>query len=581
MNNIQKNIEAFLIKNKCYLNNDFALSEHKDICISKKKFCKFSLINYSSLENIKIINGKQYLTLEYALSIISEIKNYEVMEFQETFGLLKIYDTSNFKIAKTINIKIPLQILFTYSVYTFLQKNFNTLNLEVEDNFLKRFKNIHIENTKGPRVDIVINDINIVLEYNETHHLTYENITKDSDRNNLIQTLGYEVLIFSEGENPFIFFEKLKKIIKERQFLFDSSKLSNYIIDLFCSQGYDEELIKLLTKEQCDDIIDGLELNDIGMTPKNLTLSTLLNFIKCDDEEDIEEIKDCIDDLVYPYEENEENEILLSPKAFEELLSKIDSSKHVLILKIRELYIDIKNYFLKNLYDKTNKLLQIYKNTTESLHILTNHSYERGVKDSYTKCKVLQEKNSKLETELNTLKKLYKSNLPCDGRGIIKKEIIKDKNSLEIGKYIIPEIPEIIFTGNNDDYISKEEIKILHENNKNIYKKIKSLKKCITVIKEKINIQTTDNSLLHNIIIACKINYNIKKNKEKNILSSSDSDDENKIVNKKINKKFNKNTEIVYSSSDSDDGDKIINKNNKNNKNSILLSSESSDDERM
>ena len=109
------------------------------------------------------------------------------------------------------------------------------------------------------------------------------------------------------------------------------------------------------------------------------------------------------------------NEILLSPKAFEELLTKIDSSKHSLILKIRELYIDIKNYFLKNLYDKNNKLLEIYKNTTESLHVLTNHSYERGLKDSYTKCNELEKKNLKLEIELNTLKKLYKSHLPCDG----------------------------------------------------------------------------------------------------------------------------------------------------------------------
>ena len=113
---IKKNIEEFLIKNKCYLNNDFALSEHKDICFSKKKFCKFSLINESSLENIKIINGKEYLILEYALSRISEIKNYKVIEFQEIFKLLKIDENSNFKFVKYNNIKLPLQILFTYSV---------------------------------------------------------------------------------------------------------------------------------------------------------------------------------------------------------------------------------------------------------------------------------------------------------------------------------------------------------------------------------------------------------------------------------------------------------------------------------
>ena len=67
------------------------------------------------------------------------------------------------------------------------------------------------------------------------------------------------------------------------------------------------------------------------------------------------------------------------------------------------------------MHDKNNKLLEIYKNTTESLHVLTNHSYERGLKDSYTKCNELEKKNLKLEIELNTLKKLYKSHLPCDG----------------------------------------------------------------------------------------------------------------------------------------------------------------------
>ena len=340
---IKKNLEEFFKNNKCYLQHDFATTEHKDICISKKKFCKFSLLDDSSLNNIKIINSREYLTLHDAKKYVSAIKNYKVIEFQKVFGLINIFETSNFKLAQTVKIDLSLQLLFTYSVYTFLQKNFDTLNLEVEEDFLKRFKNIHIEYTKGPRVDIIIGDINLVLEYDEKHHLKYENIEKDTERDQIIRTLGYEVIRYTEGEIPHLFFDKLKEIIKERIFLFDTSKLSVYVIDLFCSKGYDENLITLLTKEQCDDIINGAELKYIGMIPKGLTLSILLNFIKCDDTEDIDEIKEHVDDLVYPYEETEED-ILLSPKAFEELLSKIDSSKHNLILKIRELYIDIKNY---------------------------------------------------------------------------------------------------------------------------------------------------------------------------------------------------------------------------------------------
>ena len=415
--------------------------------------------------------------------------------------------------------------------------------MEVEEDFLKRFKNIHIEHTRGPRVDIIINDVNIVLEYDEKQHLKYENIVKDTERDQIIRTLGYEVVRFSEGDIPHKFFDKLKIIIKERQFLFDTSKLSDYVIDLFCSQGYDKNLIELLTKEQCDDIINGQDFNNIGMEPKGLTLSILLNFIKCDDEEYIYEIKEYIDDLVYPYEETEDD-ILLSPKAFEELLSKIDSSKHCLILKIIELYINIKNYFLKHLYDTNNKLLKIYKNTTETMDVIINYSYQRGVKDSFTKWKTLEEKNEKLEMELNTLKNMYVSKLPHDGRGILKKDMTLIKVSLKVGDVLIPEIPEIIYTNNTDDYITENEVEILYKSNKNVYRKMRSLRKCIQDIKEKINIQKNYNSLLHGLIIGCKINYIIEKDKEK----------EKKNKEKKITI-ICSDSEETMSSIDSDDCD--------------------------
>jgi very-short-patch-repair endonuclease len=533
MLNIKKNIEEFFKVNKCYLEHDFVISEHKDICISKKKFCKFSEIEKLE-ENIKIINGKEYISLYEALNIISKIKNYKVIEFQKTFGLVNITDTNNFKIAETINTKLSLQLLFTYSVHTFLQKNFNTLNLKVEENFLKRFKNIDIKYTRGPRVDIIIDDITMVLEYDEKEHLKYENITKDNERNKIIRTYGFEVIRFAEGANIYKFFKELKEIIKERQFLFDTSRLSEYIVNIFCSQGYDKELITLLTEEQCDDIKNGMELDNIGMNPKNLTLSILLNFIKCDDEEYIQEIKEYIDDLVYPYEEID-NDILLSPNAFDELLNKIDASKHTLILKIRGLYINIKNYFLKYLYDSNNKLLKINKNTIDTLDVLTNHSYNRGVKDSFTKCKILEEKNSKLEIELKILKELYKSQLPKNNDKIIKKEMASAPISLQIGNIIISEIPEIIYTGNTNDYINEDEIEILYKNNKdNVFKstKMKSLKKCIGIIKEKIKYQTNNSGLLSGLLIGCRIKYNNDKkvittnNKTTIILSSSDSDDE-------------------------------------------------------
>jgi hypothetical protein len=72
---------------------------------------------------------------------------------------------------------------------------------------------------------------------------------------------------------------------------------------------------------------------------------------------------------------------------------------------------------------------------------------------------------------------------------------------------------------------------------------MRSLKKCISDIKEKINIQKCHNSLLDGIVIGCKINYNNdkdKKNKDKKekkiIISCSDSEE-------------------TLSSGDSDDGE--------------------------
>ena len=124
---IKKNLEEFFKNKKCYLQHDFATTEHKDICISKKKFCKFSLLDENCLNNIKIINSREYLTLQDAKKYIITIKNYKVIEFQNAFGLLNIFETTNFKLVQNVKTELSLQLLFTYSVYTFLQKNFNNL----------------------------------------------------------------------------------------------------------------------------------------------------------------------------------------------------------------------------------------------------------------------------------------------------------------------------------------------------------------------------------------------------------------------------------------------------------------------
>ena len=81
-----------------------------------------------------------------------------------------------------------------------------------------------------------------------------------------------------------------------------------------------------------------------------------------------------LDLIEYPYIEDEENEdIILSPNAFENLLSIIDHDKFEMLFKIRECYIKIKNLFLKYLYDMNIKMQKNRKDQLETIDILINY----------------------------------------------------------------------------------------------------------------------------------------------------------------------------------------------------------------
>jgi len=243
------------------------------------------------------------------------------------------------------------------------------------------------------------------------------------------------------------------------------------------------------------------------MTPNKLTLTYLLNYLHISDNEDIEEIKQLLDDIEYPINDDDSENIILSPNAFEQLLSMLDYNKYTMVKQFRKLYIEIKNTFLKYLHTTTKKIQKMREHTLQTISVIINNSYKRAERDCFTKCNKDAKIIKKLQIQLDTYTKFYNDSLPRNRRGLIRGELIDVPRVLIIGKPIIPEIPEIIYTGSNDDYIELGTVETWHEINIKIYKFNKCVSTCIRELRTKLNISITDtkSSIFDNLLLGCKI----------------------------------------------------------------------------
>jgi len=525
-----ESIKKKLIKKNFFSENDF-IYENNEIQINYEKFMNLlNLENDNLIDYIKLKKIKNFLIKKNNIKIYENINFNILIELLEIFDLLVINKSNGLKYIELIEDFINIlekQYIFTYTFANFIQENYPNYSIKIEDDFLSNFKDLNQHYKFGPRTDIVIHEIKMIIEFDEKHHNNYENIQKDIHRDNLIMHLGYDVYHYKEDDdNIFDFCKYIKRLIQKKQVILDLTKFTDFIIitlleDEVCN---DEELLKLLTSEQCYDIIKGCSRDKIGSIPRNIKLKkNLFNWIGVVDSEknkkEIKKIYDMLEDLEHKYEFNElENDYILSPNAFEQLLNMLDVEIYDKVAIIRETYRKIKNYFLDNMFQSFKEMIQNKQKTELNfISVFNNINYNQN-KNDYNENKrlnkIIKEKNNEIEFLQQQIEFLLKDLE-------FKKKSYEKNTKLIINHPIVEYIPQLIFTGNNNERIKISDIKNHYEyNKKNCFKGVpRSLKQCLDEIKEKISYNNSEKSLTKNYLFGCKFE---KKNKS------------NKIVNKPI-----------------------------------------------
>jgi len=496
---IISNIETYLTKNDLSFDN-WNIIKKDQIYISKK------LINHMF---DKKIFTKSYIPIQKIYNYLTKKITHEFFWMKEIFLQIHIDIFTNYQIASEINeCKIKGQHLFTFVIQSLLNNKFaqhDNLIMKVENDFFndERFGQIIRTNHKGCRVDIILDSIKLVIEYDEPQHESYIHSQSDIERDKLISALGYCTIRYKKKADIFDFLNKLTKLITERIFLFDPSKLLNYIIELFVNDGHPKTRVELLVKEQCEDIINKVERKYVGKTPKNLSIMILITYINAD-EEFYDELCDMIYEVdieKYPYQEIE-NDILLSPKAFDYLLGEISAVDYVFVKELRELYIDIKIEFLTHVYDSNIKMSHMILNNEETIPIIINNSYLRAKKDLFSEHKKTTIKMNNQAETINILENYIKELLPHNGKGLQRKTA-NDTLSHSEGKSITKQIPELVYRKDKSKHISINAFKTLYKINSWKYHIPTCVTEYIKDIKKKL--KCDNNELYNEIITNCEL----------------------------------------------------------------------------
>lgn len=508
---------------KKFSQDDFKKSNHNDEYFSLNKLKEILIKDIKpSAGKIKEFGSYEYVLFSEIKQIIknmTDVRDYLLADLHIIFGFVEKFETNGLSILKLIDKSIEYkgQYQFTYTLSQFLQKNFPTMTITIEDNFLKRLdEDIIINNSKGIRVDIVINEAKIVIEYDESQHGKYDHIEKDELRDNVIRAYGYQVIRYKENLTNLIeFFKNLNQTIKDQELIENPKLLGKYIIEFFTTQGYRQDIIEKLTGEIVCDIINKTPYDLIGKTPRSISLNKdIFDWLFIDSKSDKKKIKEILaNNIDQPYEQiSIENSLdyILSPDAFEELLMYINSEDHDAVIPIRKAYIGIKKKLLQYVYEQTEKLKDLMDTRIKLLKYVSNEAYNRGKKDSFFKYKELEKKNKALKEENIILQNIIDDSLEKNKRGFIKMPIEEPEDQLELNKPVVGEVPQLIYTGCADDYVDEMEIKILFEQNKKKLRIGTSYSKCLEDIKKKLN-SNSNNVLVPTLIFYCKIVYGSKE----------------------------------------------------------------------
>ncbi len=518
MNTTINKFKSWLQAKQLYSDDDFVKSPHQDDWFSLEKLEEiFSEYDLEIPANkIREFNDKNYIKLsdvERLVKTKSNVRDFWVGDLLEIFGLIKVKKTNGISYIYDPKLKLSEQYKFTYTIWKWMGINYPELEIKIEENFLSRF-DIELGTNRGPRVDIVIDSIKIVIEYDELQHEAYENTDKDSIRDKIIQAFGYHVLRFKEKEQKsiFKFIEELGQVIKNQDLKENPQKFASYIIDFFVSQGYRKDIIEKLSQEVIDDIISKVPYDQIGNTPKKIKLSkdifNWLKISKSSEKNNVHELLiETIDEDLYTVSPDDPDDYILSPNAFELLLAKLDPELYLPIEEIRKCYIGIKNKLYHFIYSMYMELKQDTNNRVKLLKYVNKEGYSRGEKDTDIKVKKLQKTIEKLQNQNEYLNKFIIGKYPRDGRGLKKINPPVINSNLLVNKPIVSEIPELVYTGSQDDYVEEDEIKTIFDINKNKFKTTKTSKKIIQEIKDKIGQEDLSNTLVAGFIFKCKIVY--------------------------------------------------------------------------
>ena len=547
MNTIVGKFKLWLQSKQIYSEDDFVKSPHQDDWFSLDKLEEiFSDYNLEiPVNKIKEFNDQNYIKLsdvERLVKTKTNVREYWVGDLLEVFGLVKVKKTNGITYIYDPKVKLTEQYKFTYTIWKWMETKYPTLEIKIEENFLSRFIP-EIGSNQGPRVDIVIDSIKIVIEYDEPQHEAYENIDKDSVRDKIIQAFGYHVLRFKEKEQKsiFKFVEELGQVIKSQDLKENPEKFASYIIDFFVAQGYQRDIIEKLSQEVIDDIISKVPYDEIGNTPKKIKLSKdIFNWLRISKSNEKNYIGklliETIDESLYIESPDDPDDFILSPNAFELLLAKLNPEDYPLIEEIRKCYIGIKNKLYHFIYSMYVGLKQDTNNRVKLLKYVNKEGYSRGEKDTDIKVKRLQKTIAGLKKQNEYLNKFIVGKYPKDARGLKRTNPPAIQLNLSTNKPIVSEIPELVYTGEQDDYVEEDEIKTIFEINKNKFRIKKTAKEIVQQIKEKIGQEDLSNTLVAGLIFKCKIVYSKKDelNNESDDSDSSDTDIKPKLSTKVV-----------------------------------------------
>ena len=529
MDKVKDSIKTYLINKDDYSRHDLHIDIHKDIYINSNKFSKYAEINDKDIDkdHKKIFNDKEYISLLNARNIYlikqTDVRKFKVCDFLQVFGLIEIIEHNNYKLLLIQNnIKLSKQYVFTYTIYKFFQENYPDYSFQVEYELLKKLGKIQVSATKGPRLDICIEELQLAIEFDESQHDEFDNMDLDINREQIIIACGYNIIRCSQKQDITSFISnKLIPLIDELELVSEEDKIEERIInDLVKRNLGTVDQIKKLVSEQILDIKEKKNNKNIqiGQQIRNMTLDQhIFSWLQIpEDSLERNEIYYILESIDEPYRKNDD-EIFLSPDAFVEILGYLDGNKYPKVLLLRKCVNKVKDRLLEYTINSNLKIKQIKNHQKDAIPLLIDYHYMRGKKDSSSEIK-------RYDNEINKLKKnqefieTYLNSVYPNLTTKEKTKIIQSNNELNIGDIILDEIPELIYTGNYNDNIFINEIETMLFHKARRCKNMRTNSKCIAFIKNKLN-QINVSEIYANKIFQCNWNWLIKKNEIETLLS--------------------------------------------------------------